>query len=314
MFIASSSEGATLAKKIQKALGGKSLDVRVWSDPGIFELSETTIEILEDQLDRFDFSIVVLTPDDIVEFRKEESPAPRDNAILELGMFIGRIGRRRSFMLTPSGTRLKLPTDLAGVTSARYKIKGKGKKTEYGIDDAVAKIQRAIKKAPPTPADTLLSTFLFPEVVLRYSYRLFEKYLKQGIAPSFKTDAQITVLGKDGTIVSHTSSSSVGHNACDHEGKILWTSFPTKEINHPFAALVRTWRKKGWVLWTDAGYSLLYGPIRSRSNERLCVARFARRADKIHVLELHQELSAPISEGHLGRVGRIVTERLKKIG
>jgi O-acetyl-ADP-ribose deacetylase (regulator of RNase III) len=52
--------------------------------------------------------------------RGQTNQTARDNVIFELGMFIGRLGRDRTFMLTPRSAVLHLPSDLAGLTTARY--------------------------------------------------------------------------------------------------------------------------------------------------------------------------------------------------
>ncbi len=71
-------------------------------------------------LDRFDFAVLVLTPDDTVVSRASEHLAPRDNLLFELGLFMGRLGRSRTFVVCENSTRMKLPSDLAGVTVARF--------------------------------------------------------------------------------------------------------------------------------------------------------------------------------------------------
>ena len=45
---------------------------------------------------------------------------PRDNALFELGLFMGHLGRERTFVVRPQGDTVKIPSDLAGVTSAPY--------------------------------------------------------------------------------------------------------------------------------------------------------------------------------------------------
>jgi predicted nucleotide-binding protein len=54
--------------------------------------------------------------------RDEDWPTPRDNVIFELGFFMGRLGRSRAILMEPRGERLKLPSDLAGITTIRYKV------------------------------------------------------------------------------------------------------------------------------------------------------------------------------------------------
>jgi predicted nucleotide-binding protein len=86
----------------------------------MFGPSEYTLEALESSLDGFDFAILVLTADDTVESRGALSNAPRDNVLVELGLFMGKLGRRRTMIITDRSIDLKLPTDLAGLTHASY--------------------------------------------------------------------------------------------------------------------------------------------------------------------------------------------------
>ena len=61
--------------------------MRLWTD-GVFVASQFPIIALEKQVREADFAILVLGPDDKVLSRNERSDAPRDNVILELGLFI----------------------------------------------------------------------------------------------------------------------------------------------------------------------------------------------------------------------------------
>jgi hypothetical protein len=118
MFVGSSLEGLHIAKAIQANLD-HNCEITIWSQ-GVFGLGEGTIETLVDRLDDFDFASLVLTPDDLIKGRKGSSPSPRDNVLLELGLFIGRLGRKRTFIVYDRTTSLRLPSDLAGVTSATF--------------------------------------------------------------------------------------------------------------------------------------------------------------------------------------------------
>ena len=93
-------------------------DVQIWTSA--FRLGETTLEALERELSRSDYAILVATADDVIGSRGEIRPAPRDNVIFEAGLFMGRLGRDRAFVLCDVASRQKLPTDWAGVTFAIY--------------------------------------------------------------------------------------------------------------------------------------------------------------------------------------------------
>jgi len=67
-----------------------------------------------------DFAIFIFRPDDLSLIREKEHQVARDNIVFELGLFIGSIGINRSFIIQPRGVELKLPSDLAGITTADY--------------------------------------------------------------------------------------------------------------------------------------------------------------------------------------------------
>jgi predicted nucleotide-binding protein len=119
VFIISSVEALEIARTIQNALA-HDFTIVLWTD-GVFRASWYPIESLERQLDQSDFAIAVVQPDDMTSIRGTEVATPRDNVIFELGMFIGRLGRQRSFLIEPRGTEVKLPSDLAGITTVPYK-------------------------------------------------------------------------------------------------------------------------------------------------------------------------------------------------
>jgi hypothetical protein len=118
IFIGSSSEGVEFARAVRSLLN-QDAEITIWNE-GLFGLGNTFIETLINALPRFDFAIIVLTPDDLVNSRQVEMFGPRDNSIFELGLFMGRLGRSRTFMLHQANSVLKLPTDLSGVTTATY--------------------------------------------------------------------------------------------------------------------------------------------------------------------------------------------------
>jgi predicted nucleotide-binding protein len=120
VFIISSAEALPIARAIENAFEYDPFNVTVWTD-GVFKASWYPIESLEEQLDRSDFAIAIASPDDVVESRGKSAETARDNVIFELGLFIGRLGRKRSFLLEPRGEEVKLPSDLSGITTIPYR-------------------------------------------------------------------------------------------------------------------------------------------------------------------------------------------------
>jgi CAP12/Pycsar effector protein, TIR domain len=118
LFIGSSTEGLRIAKAIQANLDA-SCETTLWSQ-GVFGLGEGTLESLVGAIEVFDFAVLVLTPDDLLETRTRRTGSPRDNVLLELGLFIGGLGRQRTFTVYDRTANLKLPSDLAGVTAATF--------------------------------------------------------------------------------------------------------------------------------------------------------------------------------------------------
>ena len=118
IFIGSSTEGLEIARAIQFQLSDDT-EATIWTE-GFFELGRATLETLVNSIERFDFAIIVLTPDDLILSKNASSMRPRDNVMFELGLFMGRLGRSRTFMISDSQKTMKLPSDLAGVTIATY--------------------------------------------------------------------------------------------------------------------------------------------------------------------------------------------------
>ena len=119
VFIGSSSEGLDFARAVRDNLD-KDAETSLW-DEEFFTLGFAYIESLVNALPRFDFAVLVLTPDDLVNSRNDESLGPRDNVIFELGLFMGGLGRSRTFIVHQAESELKMPSDLLGVSTATYR-------------------------------------------------------------------------------------------------------------------------------------------------------------------------------------------------
>ncbi|WP_210326139.1 TIR domain-containing protein [Oricola nitratireducens] len=119
VFIISSVEALEVARIIQNALAHDDFVVRLWTDD-VFRVASYALETLENEVNDSDFAIAVAHSDDMTLFRDQEWPAPRDNVVFELGLFMGRLGRKRAILMEPREDKVKLPSDLSGITTIPY--------------------------------------------------------------------------------------------------------------------------------------------------------------------------------------------------
>lgn len=119
LFIGSSMEQLPIAKAVAEGIPNELAAVTLWSQ-GVFGASSFPVDDLEAQIGIADFAVLVAGPDDQVTSRGNQSYAPRDNVIFELGLFMGALSRSRTFMLVPRGVKVKIPTDLLGLTCLRF--------------------------------------------------------------------------------------------------------------------------------------------------------------------------------------------------
>jgi hypothetical protein len=150
LFVGSSSEGLPIAKAIQTQLSDIA-EITVWKD-GVFRQNDGNLEALLRALDYFDFAVFALSPDDHTTSRDKTQPSPRDNALFEFGLFLGRLDRNRCFAVASDAKdaahafTLKLPSDLHGVTVARYESNRSDGNWIAAVGNACTLIADEIKK------------------------------------------------------------------------------------------------------------------------------------------------------------------------
>lgn len=161
LFIGSSKESLDVAYAVQENLE-HAAEVTVWTQ-GIFDLSKYTLDALIDALDVSDFGLFVFALDDISIIRGAEKASVRDNVIFELGLFIGRLGKERSYIFLPRGSEevLHFPTDLLGLTPGLYDAARQDGNLRAALGPACSKLIKATAKlgklSPPTPVASEVS-------------------------------------------------------------------------------------------------------------------------------------------------------------
>jgi predicted nucleotide-binding protein len=147
IFIGSSSEGLKIAEQVQYDLHSFTAP-RIWSQ-GVFGLGTSTLDALLAELRQHDFAVLILSPDDLIVSRDVTRPSPRDNVVFELGLFMGRLGPKRTFLLYDKSVDLKLLSDLAGITKATYDGEWAKVDLPAAIGTACNPIRHAIRRLGP---------------------------------------------------------------------------------------------------------------------------------------------------------------------
>lgn len=122
LFVISSVESLPVAQALQMAFEYDDFLTTVWTD-GVFKIASYPLQSLLDAVDASDFAVAIAHPDDKVIGRQEALwPVPRDNVIFELGLFMGRLGKDRAVLMEPRNAGVKLPSDMAGLTTIPYRF------------------------------------------------------------------------------------------------------------------------------------------------------------------------------------------------
>ncbi|MGH3722161.1 MAG: nucleotide-binding protein [Pseudonocardiaceae bacterium] len=114
IFIGSSRESLELAKDIALWLEERDHEAIIWDQPGLFLPGEQTMRILIDISRRVDAAVLVFGPDDRGWYRGDTVLQPRDNVLIEYGLFAGALGPQKAIVCSYGDT--KHPVDLAGLT------------------------------------------------------------------------------------------------------------------------------------------------------------------------------------------------------
>src|SRR5687767_142233 len=86
LFIGSSSESQALVNSFAKHLSGAA-KVEKWWESKSFRPTTSTLASLQFAVREHDFGLMVFARDDVSKSRGRTSKSPRDNVVLELGLF-----------------------------------------------------------------------------------------------------------------------------------------------------------------------------------------------------------------------------------
>lgn len=170
IFIGSSTEGLKVAERIKKYFS-PDYECFIWND-GIFQCNESFLDTLVKSASLFDFGFMVFSADDESVVRDENFETPRDNILFEYGLFLGRVGLDRAFVIAEN--TVKIPTDMLGITQTRYKVEI----NEQGEKIVTDSLENGLEKLKKQIDENLHLGHLglLPSTVIAISY--FEGFVK----------------------------------------------------------------------------------------------------------------------------------------
>lgn len=171
IFIGSSMKAERYVQALQinlekASIGSARIEAIPWKFA--FELGGVTLDSLMDRAEECDAAVFIFAHDDFVtpNFDAKNQPIPtaqqpkgffatRDNVILELGLFTGRLGRDRVFFALPKDhDNLHLPSDLKGITWAEYNDNRSAGEEEMAMVECCHAVVKALcrsRSLPPRP-------------------------------------------------------------------------------------------------------------------------------------------------------------------
>lgn len=209
VFIGSSKEGRRVAEAIQLGIAD-DVDSIIWSQ-GVFDLSRTPMESLERAAKDYDFAVLVVTPDDPAVKRGQPYMTPRDNVLFEIGLFMGVLGRDRTFVVCRRDPSLTLPTDLAGLTLASFSAESeRDLRAALGptcsqIKNQILKVAGFLPVTPPAPGEAA------PSAGRRVARRRRRKALGSARARFPQETHRIADISVSGALLETTGPIPVGH-------------------------------------------------------------------------------------------------------
>jgi predicted nucleotide-binding protein len=127
VFVGSSTEAKNWLGKVSTWMADvEGVEVLRWDNEELFPLGESTWTSLINIANRVDAAVFIMSPDDRTMHRNKILEKPRDNVILEYGLFSGILGHNKVVMFVADA---ELASDLSGITYADFKNEHRARHT-----------------------------------------------------------------------------------------------------------------------------------------------------------------------------------------
>ncbi|MES3009305.1 MAG: nucleotide-binding protein [Pseudomonadota bacterium] len=159
VFIASSIEGLPVAEAVNINLD-RSVEATLWT---LAAPAQNFIDNLLSVAGSVDCAVFIFSPDDTVMMRGTERHVIRDNVLFELGLFMGRLGKEKCFVIKPRNTEIHIPSDLLGFTVLDYE-ENRSDKNLIAATKSASSIMATAMEGMVTPKRVLKLSSRFDEL------------------------------------------------------------------------------------------------------------------------------------------------------
>jgi len=146
VFIGSSTDSLALVQMIGAWIERAGHQPVPWNGPDLFIAGDFVLERLVKISRTIDAAILVFAESDRVGGPGERTTQPRDNVLIEYGLFIGALGKENTIVCVDGNP--KLPTDLGGVVTVDISAPAR-EQAENKVRNWLARVR------PPPRQDTL---------------------------------------------------------------------------------------------------------------------------------------------------------------
>ena len=158
VFIGGSSETRQQTENVKFLIEEMGHEADAWFDSVRFLPSTFTLQDLESAATKYDAAVFVYGEDDVILADETNTkPIPRDNVVLETGLFAGRLGHERILICTVG--KPKIPTDMSGITHVPIEnlrfLKDKLENWFKSISTNLPAIYKECKIAPRSEMDAM---------------------------------------------------------------------------------------------------------------------------------------------------------------
>src|SRR5260370_1382788 len=153
IFIGSSTPNLDVARAMADCLEGRNFRPLVW-DEGLLQQNESVFDGLLRLSKEVEFGVFIWGASDVTITGGQSIPAARDNVVFETGLFLGALGKEKTFMVVDRSMPIRIPSDFEGIIRTYYDGSALGTYDRSAVSKACNEIERSIRQrhVPPSLA------------------------------------------------------------------------------------------------------------------------------------------------------------------